>query len=107
MSDKSTYIIYLDPSVADDQWAFLDRFFHPGIRTHDKKCALLGYSLDISHPVFLSVTVRNFSKNGSNRRIHIPYTMVSTMIEFPSYKSRLGFVDPSEFPYKLEPEEKI
>ena len=59
MSDKSTYIIYLDPSVADDQWAFLDRFFHPGIRTHDKKCALLGYSLDISHPVFLSVTVRD------------------------------------------------
>jgi len=106
MEKKSTYIIYLHPSVADNQWSFLHRFFHPGIRDNDKKYALVGYSLNTSHYALLSVTVCNFLKKGSNRRIHIPYNLVATMIEIPVHKNQLGFVDPEEFRDKLEPEKK-
>jgi hypothetical protein len=105
MPDKSAYIIYLYPSAADDQWAFLHRFFHPGIRSHDKKCALLGSSIDNLYHTFLSVTVRDFSA-GKSKRIHIPFSIISAMIEIPSHKSQLGFLDPSKLPYKPEPKEK-
>ncbi len=101
MQKKSTYIIYLHPSVANDDWAFLHRFFHPGILNHDKKQALVGFLLGTSHHYFLSVTARNFSNKGSNRRIHVPYGMILAMIELPQ-KFQLGFLPPEESFDKLK-----
>jgi hypothetical protein len=91
MANRSIYIIYLDPRVKNEQWSFLHRFLHQGILEHDKKYAVVGFSLDISHHFFLLAKVRDFSK-GKNKKIYIPYGLVSTMIELPGHKNRLGFL---------------
>ena len=87
MIDKSTYIIYLRPEVAGEQWSFIHRFFHPGILEHDKKCAFVAFSLHTSHHTFLSATVREFP-TGKNKTIHIPYSMVVAMVEVPFRKNQ-------------------
>ena len=104
MANKSIYIIYLHPNVMDERWSFLHRFFHPGIRENDKKYALIGFSLDMSHHAFLSANIRDFS-SGENNKIHIPYIIVS-MIEIPFHKNQLGFLHSKESLNKLENEKK-
>lgn len=101
MANKSIYIIYLHPDVMNERWSFLHRFFHPGIQEHDKKIALVCFSWNISHHFFLSANTRDFS-TGKNKKIHIPYTIVETVIELPSYKNQLGFLCSKELLNKLE-----
>ena len=105
MADKFIYIIYLHPDVKDERWAFLHRFFHPGIREHDKKTALMCFSLDTSHHVFLMLKVRDFSTD-KNKKIYVPYTIVDSIIELAAPKSQLGFLHLKESFDKLEQEER-
>jgi len=101
MSKKGVSLIYLHPKVADNQWSFLHRFFHPGIRDKDGQYVLLGTSVDISHHSFLSATVLDFL-NDKGHHIYIPHGLVCTVVEVGARKTPLGFQDLKESPELLE-----
>ena len=101
MRDKSLYIVYLNPAVTDDRWSTLHRFFHPGILDHDKRTAIVCFSLDISHHVFLSAKVRDFSTD-KNKKVHLPYNLVDVIIELETHKDQLGFLPEKESPAPQE-----
>lgn len=90
MPSRGISLVFLHPLVAENQWSFLHRFFHPGSRDKEKQYVFLGTSVDISHPVFLSAIVVDFSNN-KGQRIFIPYSLVSAIVEREPRKIAVGF----------------
>jgi hypothetical protein len=103
MTAKSIYIVYLCPDITNERWSNLHRFFHPGILEHDKKNALVCFSLDTSYHGLLVATARDFSTD-KNKKIHFLYSMVDSIIEVSFPRTPIGFLHTKESLEQLENE---
>jgi hypothetical protein len=95
MSKKSYHFIHLHPEAKEQRWKSLNRFFHPGSLTHDDQATIVGTNLNLSHHAFIYIEAIQFKDRGT-KPVHIPYSLVASILEVVSHETVVGFIDPSK-----------
>ena len=93
MSIASYHFIYLHPNVRDQRWSYLHRFLHPGSYQYDRQNMVFCGNLDLSHHIFLSARVKDWTGEQDAKIVLLPYSLVDAILEVASHKNQLGFVD--------------